>query len=265
MCEYRFSPSLLDKFQRYLESEQEFESDFNYSEETGYKQSLGDIVAAREQELLDALNNVPQPTSLAASRGTAFNEVVDQLIRVRRDINADLSKSKAHVTDMHDDLIEVDCEGNHFIFDGVLVRDVADLMDEGTMQMHIQAPIHTERGDVLLYGYPDYILPTKVTDLKTTEDYTWGKYEHYWQRYTYPYILLKNEMMERVDEFEFLIVALKTDKKTGVTSGTIYKESYTDVNLAKCTTELQWILNGLIIFVNDHRDQITNPKIFNQC
>lgn len=261
---YRFSPSALDKFQRYLEAEQEFESDFNYSEDTGYKQTLEEIVAAREQELLDALNYVPQPPTLAASRGKALNDVVDQIIKYRRDPNADLSKGKTRILKITDDLVEAYCEGFTFSFSAKLVETLADMLAEGTMQMHVQSQIHTDSGDALLHGYPDYILPTQVTDLKSTESYVWGKYENYWQRYAYPYILQKTGLMQKVEAFEFLVVELKTDKNTGIISGAIYKETYTDVNLEKCEAELRWIIGGLIIFVEEHREQITNNKIFNQ-
>lgn len=254
---YRFSPSILDKFQRYLESNQEFESDFNYSEETGYKSSLEEIVAAREQELLDALNRVPQPSSIAAARGTAFNEAVDMAVACR---STSGTPNVECIT--FGAVYEMECEGHIFKFDGQLVAEVAALVNDGTMQMHIQSPINTEHGDVLLHGYPDYIQPTQITDLKTTESYIWGKYGNYWQRYAYPYILQKTGLMERVNIFEFLVVEMKEDRKTGIISGSVYKEDYSDVNLEKCETELRWILGGLILFVEEHRDQITNPKIF---
>lgn len=266
MFKYRISPSLLDKFQRYLNADADFESDFNYSEETGYLMSFEDMVATREKELLDAINKVPEQPSLAASRGTAFNEAVDSMVMHKyRGVHSKEEDGKIiPILDLVGDTINADANGFSFVFDRKLVEDVADIVAEGTMQMHIQAGISTERGDVLLHGFPDYILPTQITDLKTTDSYIFGKYEHYWQRYAYPYILQKLGLMERVDAFEFLVVEMKTDKKTGITSGTIYKETYTDVSFEKCQAELRWILNGLLIFIEDHRNQITNERIFNK-
>lgn len=261
---YRFSPSLLDKFQKYLDSEIEFESDFNYSEETGYKASLGEIVAAREQELMDALNYVePTLPIFAAARGTALNDCVDFCIDASHGIInvGPCEHGKTYIQHVGD-TIKCLCDGIPFEFDCKLVEDLAKEVENGTMQLHVSAVLPTEHGDVLLHGFPDYIQPCQITDLKSTENYTWGKYEHYWQRYAYPYIMQSAGLMERVVAFEFLVAELKTDRKTNVILGSIYKETYTDVNVDKCRSELQWICNGLAMFVEDHRSQITNTKIF---
>ena len=267
--QYRFSPSVLDKMQKVLDAEEYFESDFNFGDD-GYKKSLEEIMREREQELLDAINKVPQEPSEASAQGTAFNECVDQYVKWKftgMDYSDITDKSGRVVvkdikTDEHDEHIswEAECDGFQFVFDGQLVKRVAEMVSDGTMQMHVQAEIETIYGDtVLLHGYPDYIQPYRITDLKTTASYAHGKYERYWQRYVYPYIIIKNDLMTSVDEFRFLVVEMKKDRNSGIISGEVFEESYTDVsNMEHITRELEYICMVLIDFCQSHEGLITN-------
>lgn len=93
MPNYRFYPTLLDKFQTYLDTTAE---DYFYQDEDGkwhknYSEtedtlhfSQEEVDALLKQELLDAINRVPHEPSLPTSKGTAFNEVIDCLIHKRR-------------------------------------------------------------------------------------------------------------------------------------------------------------------------------------
>lgn len=268
---YRVSPSVLDKMQRVLESEEYFESDFNIGED-GYKQSLEEIIHEREQDLLDAINQVPRAPIEAAAQGTAFNECVDQCVKLYytgTDYADIMDKSgRGVVKKIHTDesgrpiAWETECDGFSFTFDANLVSSVAYEVSDGTMQLHIQAELTTNDGDtVLLHGYPDYIQPFGVTDLKTTSSYVHGKYERYWQRFVYPYILLKNKMVSSIDLFRFLVVEIKKNKKTGIISGELYEETYTDINtdtLSYAESELASICSILIKWCNDHAESITN-------
>lgn len=96
MLKYRFYPSLLDKFQHFLDTSAE---DFFYQDEDGkwhknYNEEEDTLHLSQEevdvllkQELLDAINRVPHEPSEAASKGTALNEVVDCLIHHRESSN----------------------------------------------------------------------------------------------------------------------------------------------------------------------------------
>lgn len=80
MSNYKIYPSLLDKYQRLLDSGKDFESSFNQYADGNYKRSLEEISQEREQALLDAVNRKPHDPIEAADIGTAFNELVDWVI-----------------------------------------------------------------------------------------------------------------------------------------------------------------------------------------
>lgn len=96
MLKYRFYPTLLDRFQSYLDTQVE---DYFYQNEQGkwhknYNEaddtlhfSQEEVDVLLKQELLDAINRVPREPSEAASKGTALNEVVDCLIHHRQSEN----------------------------------------------------------------------------------------------------------------------------------------------------------------------------------
>ncbi len=266
MNKYRFSPSALDKFQKLLDSEAYFESDFNNTD-AGPKQSLEEIRAEREQELLDAVNKILQPPTEAASIGTAFNECVDQVIKWKY-LETPLEEiydhsGKVDVTKVTDETMSATCDGFSFVFDRQLVDTVAERLQMGTMQLHCMAWLQIDNDhQVLLHGYPDYILPHNVTDLKTTESYKFGKYERYWQRYVYPYILQQSGMMRECQYFEFLAVEFKLNKETGILSGEIATEQYTDSSVGVCEEKLRWICSAFIDWLENHKALIFETKIF---
>lgn len=266
MKKYRISPSTLDKFQALLDAEAYFESDYNFTDD-GPKQSLEEITAQREQELIDAINKVPQAPSVAASQGTAFNECVDQMIRYKY-WEGDLAENydhtgKVEIKGMDETTITAACEGFQFCFDRSLVEKVADIVKDGTMQLHCAAFLDIDADHrVLLHGFPDYIQPRQITDLKTTSSYTFGKYERYWQRYVYPYVCRVSNYMQVCDAFEFLAVELNLSKKTGIISGEVAREAYTDVSVQECAEKLRWVCGAFIEWLEAHKEQITSTKIF---
>ena len=109
-------------------------------------------------------------------------------------------------------------------------------------------------GNVLLYGYIDYLMPFCTHDLKTTRQYSVGNYKRHWQHKVYPYALFKNGC--NVCDFEYNIAEI------GKTYYRTYTESYTfaperDIPLLTQHCE------GLINFIQENRDLITDKKIFN--
>ena len=97
--DYAFSPSLLDAYQRMVDTKVE---DFFYQDETGAWHlnwneteetlhfSEEEVDALLKQEFIDKVNKVPTPPSEAASKGTAFNEIVDCLILNSKPSNPDI-------------------------------------------------------------------------------------------------------------------------------------------------------------------------------
>ena len=94
---YKFYPSLLDPFEKYLHVDREFEHFFNQDQETGdYKKTYEEIETEMKQSLLNSINRVPFDSE-AADKGTAFNDIVDYFIhrkpvrtQIIEDINADV-------------------------------------------------------------------------------------------------------------------------------------------------------------------------------
>lgn len=242
MPNYKIYPSLLNKFQDFLDAERDAEESWNETADGDYRIAPAELVAAREKQLIDAVNRVPF-VSEAADRGTAFNKLVDLLISVP--IAAD-------------PCAEVD----GFAFSGELAKEVAGMLPMPLAQYYTEAVLHTSMGDVLLYGYPDYwCADNMVVDLKTTGQYQWPKFDRNWQRLVYPWCLTTGSGAT-VDLFRFLVVKwAKPTKKEPYWRGTIYTEDY-NYNHAMATQQLKGICEQFIGWLEQNKEKITDKKIF---
>ena len=102
-------------------------------------------------------------------------------------------------------------------------------------------------------------MPASVHDIKTTGKYEAGKFKNYWQRIVYPYCLCANG--NSVHDFEYNIVVFN-EKKNG-----IGYETFTEYYNYVPEVDVPRLMNhvcGLIEFIEDRRDLITDNKIFNQ-
>lgn len=242
MPNYKIYPSLLNKFQDFLDAERDAEELWNKTADGDYRIAPAELVTAREKQLIDAVNRVPF-VSEAADRGTAFNKLVDLLISVP--IAAD-------------PCAEVD----GFAFSGELAKEVAGMLPMPLAQYYTEAVLHTSMGDVLLYGYPDYwCADNMVVDLKTTGQYEWPKFDRNWQRLVYPWCLTTGSGAT-VDLFRFLVVKwAKPTKKESYWRGTIYTEDY-NYNHAMATQQLKGICEQFIGWLEHNKEKITDKKIF---
>ena len=114
--------------------------------------------------------------------------------------------------------------------------------------------------EVEIYGYPDYTLRDTIIDLKTTGSYAYYKYEHYWQRYAYPYIMLRSQEMAAVSRFEFLVAQCTEKMYKGewsepVTNMELFSETY-DVDVEDCEARLATISRQFIAWIAEHCDEI---------
>lgn len=213
MNKYRFSPTFLDKFQAYINSEDYFQSEQNWNDESGYYKTLEQIQEERKQDLLDALNGVKKPATMAMAIGTALNQAVDTMVTTGILCSIE------------------DSDGMMFQFDPELVNGLAKCVEDADCQRHLSVSFLTEYGEVLLHGYPDYIQEgvgeVVITDLKTTGRYEFGKYEGYWQRKCYPYLYSYSLLRRQGADirFQFLVAEVKKPKD-GVISGDIMHEEY---------------------------------------
>lgn len=266
---YRLTPSLLNKFQDLLDSDlnwQTFYGDNDNSEITAeeYYQKC-------EQELLDACNRVPF-SSEPTARGTALNEIVDCILEKRTQREDMVVKrifdqpfpekaipSKEHAIGLHAEL-----EGFSFDFDIKLINELADYFFGSICQHRCEAILDTSFGPVILYGDPDYIRRDVVHELKSTGRYEYGKFERGWQKYVYPWALIESGEVQTISGFEYTVVpVIGGNSRTPLITGTICREWY-DYNHEAAKERLIGIVEPFIQWIEDHRDKITHPRIFNQ-
>ena len=275
---YRIYPSVLDKFQKFLDSDLVAEEFWNKDSEGDYKLSPEEMSVQLEQELLDCINRVPHEPSEAADKGTAFNEVIDCIIEhhpcKREDMeiksgammeDGGFSKQEPNSGEVHLHFtaypcIDVKFNGFDFCFDAHLCNIFAHYFMGCIPQYTCSAILPTIYGDVELYGHVDYINTNKIHDMKTTKNYTFGNYEKYWQRHLYPYCLIESGEMEEVTEFEFTVVKWRELKNKPI-SGDIFKEVYTYSHEAS-TKALRGICEAFIEWLEANRHRITDKKIF---
>lgn len=275
---YRIYPSVLDKFQKFLDSDLVAEEFWNKDSEGDYKLSPEEMSVQLEQELLDCINRVPHEPSEAADKGTAFNEVIDCIIEhhpceredmeIRTDMETEVGgpcKQEPNSGEARYDItaypfIGVKYNGWDFHFSVVLCRDMAHYFIGCIPQYTCSAILPTIYGDVELYGHVDYINTNKIHDLKTTKNYTFGNYEKYWQRHLYPYCLIESGEMEEVTEFEFTVVKWRELKNQPI-SGEMFKEVYTYSHDAS-SKALRAICEAFIEWLEANRHRITDKKIF---
>lgn len=264
---YRIYPSLLDKFQDLLDYEILAEDQFNKVSETAVKEGrypgkdVGDYILNPEEmaekierELLDTINRVPHEPWEAADKGTAFNEVIDCLIASRK-----CSIDGMEITSVKEG-IHVSYDGFEWLFDTEFCQDFAGQLKDSMSQVFTTATVETSWGTVELYGYIDEWLRDQVIDIKTTSSYNFLKFERKWQRHVYPYCLVSNG--HEVNGFEYRVVQWKGGTKIHpALYGDVVPEYYT-YNHEQSKAELVEMLDRFVAWLEMHRYQITDKKIF---
>lgn len=254
--DYMFYPSQLDKFQGYLDCHERFESRFNIDENGNYKKSFEEIELAERQALIDSINRVPF-TSVAADKGTAFNEIVDAFLNSKKPEKVQLFGS------FKDDTIRATINENVFYFGYEFCLKAVEYFAGCLNQVYTEANIETKYGVVKLYGYVDEVKRDIVYDIKTTSRYEFGKYSKKWQRHLYPYALIESGYLEEVKAFEYTAYALKGGTPTAPKiTGVQYPEYYA-YDHKQSTEMLTKHCERFIEFIEQHRDLITDKKIFN--
>ena len=261
---YRLTASLLNKYQDLLDSDlnwQTFYGDNDNSEITAEE-----YYHKCEQELLDACNRVPF-SSEPAARGTALNELVDCILerrKQREDMKVWRIYDEEKVNNPTVIGIHAELEGFPFDFDLNLVNALADYFFGATCQHRCEATLETSVGPVILYGDLDYIRRDVIYDLKSTSRYDYGKFEKGWQKHLYPWALIESREVQAISGFEYTVVPLTGgNSRTPLITGTIYREWY-DYNHDASKEALRGIVEPFIRWIEEHRDKIVHPRIFNQ-
>ena len=247
--EYKFYPTLLDAYQGYIDSDIIWERYWGFSENPPL--SPEDFKEKQFLSLIDKINRVSF-SSEAADQGTTFNEIIDCMVLHRNSEKVKVQR----VRDDNGSLIGLNGTYNNgtYFFPLPLCREIADYYEGSLPQQYIQAILPTIFGNVLLYGYIDYVMPFCTHDLKTTKQYSVGKFKDHWQHIVYPYALMMNGC--NVPDFEYNVVEL------GKTFYRTYTESYSFVperDIPRLTEHCE----DFIRFIQENRELITDKKIFN--
>ena len=245
---YRIYPSLLDAYQNYLDSDIIYDKYWGYSETPPHTPE--EFRKQQFQSLIDRINRVHYENE-AVDRGTAFNEVIDCMVENR---GTDKVKVEKLLNNGIVAALNATYNNRTFCFPMPLVREVSDYYKGALTQQYVQAVLPTMFGDVLVYGFIDYVLPFLICDLKTTGRYSVGDFKNHWQHIVYPYAMMENG--SKVFDFEYNVVEFgKSDYNT-------YTESYSFVperDVPKLTQHCE----DFIRFLQQNRELITDKKIFN--
>ena len=257
---YKIYPSLLDKFQSFLDCELAVEEFWNIDADGEYKETADEMSDRLERELLDAVNRVPHDPIEAADKGTCFNEVIDCLIAGRKCEYEGMSIRSEELAGNR--VITAELNGFTFHYDVDMCKHVAGLLKGAISQHRCEAVLPTNYGDVELYGYIDEIVEDCVVDIKTTSRYDFGKFAKSWQRHVYPYCLVASGEMPAVTGMEFLVVTWKGGtSRTPVLTGAVGGEYY-GYKHEESEAKIRQICERFIEWLEAHREQITDKKIF---
>lgn len=209
--QYKFYATLLDSFAWYLSSESD----------DAFKEFIG------------KLNGV-KTRSEAADKGIALNTMVDEV--------ASGALYPARQKDGH-----YRYQGYEFACD--VVDYMASTYRGAFSQHYTEAVLETRKGNVLLYGFVDEILPGETHDIKGTGEYEYPSYLHGWQKIVYPFCLEQQGI--HCPDFTYMI----TDYDA------VYREDYR-YDPERDIPKLVLFCEELIDFIETHRKRILNKKLF---
>lgn len=277
-AKYYFSPTLLDSYVNYLHAESNWEKFYGDMDEDNEKYvALSDYEQKAFDELIDKINRTPHEPSEAASKGAAWNDIIDTLLH-----NKPCGRTKmerVYGTDNNLIGIRASVDGFSFDFDinfcnqaavyfgktattpdGILINNKPS--DKCLSQVLVESDIDTKYGKVNLYGFIDEMRMDIVYDIKTTSRYEFGKYNEYNQRYIYPYCLIESGYIDDIRQFEFTAYQLKGGTKTQpLITGIQYKEVY-DYNHEQAKIHIRNVCERFIEFIEANRELITDKNIF---
>lgn len=251
------SPTLLDKFQAWQESESSWEEYYGQAESPSL--SMAEWDEKLENDLIDACNGVVTPSSRAADLGTCLNEALDCVLLHQASTRDDVKLSS------NDGIISAVKEPNTFLFHSDDVVNLKSHVLGCQPQILVSANIETCYGTVQLYGYPDYFKSDEVIDLKTTSRYEGGKFREKWQRYIYPYILNQLGMIDDYKQFTFLVCKVSGETKDNpFVELQLYNETYTDP-LASFEDRIRGQVERFIEWFDDyHTKGIINDRLMGE-
>lgn len=281
---YSAYATLLDSFQSYLDAEKTY---YKYFTSENPSVTVDEWCDKMYIDLINKINRVPF-TSEAADRGTAFNELVDALIK--KPLAERVKEDDMESEDITFRVVLLQIKGRRktdpiteryayeVVFDPDKVqrercaglkdeekpqlrepqtfnffKDVTDefvTYYEGALpQVFVKGTLETHFGTIDLYGYADELLPFSCHDIKTTKNYHSGNFKEHWQHIVYPFCL--KQMGMDISHFEYNV--------------TNFKETFSEVYVfeeERDIPKLRDICERFIQFVETNRDVITDTKVF---
>lgn len=194
-----------------------------------------------ESELLARLNRAGTP-SVEARRGDAFNILIDRMA------NGAVPELVTNPETGDFAYRGLSRDNYEFFFPLHVCERMAEIYSNSVQQVLLQGDIMTRYGNVHLYGYADGVFSTLIRDIKTTKQYSVGKYRNGWQSYVYTYCL--NQMGGIVTDFVYDVTDFKE----------VYMESYNAkrLDLRDRVGEIE----DFIQYIEEKRELIHNPKLF---
>lgn len=242
---YNIYPSLLDKFESFINSSRIYQEYYGFSEDPAMTED--EFGSQKLADLLNGINRVPFESE-AADKGTMFNEVIDCIVENRKSDKMKIETNLAAPS------IQVWWKNWMHSFNIQDCKTIAKAVKGAVCQNYQEGFIDTKYGRVKLYGYSDYLLPFRIADLKTTGKYQAFKFRNNWQHIVYPFLLNYNGIF--VNDFTYLIY------KWNKNGGEIFEEEYT-YNQEKDLPRLIDFVEQFIEFLEANRNLITDEKIFN--
>lgn len=203
--DYSFYTTLLDRYFRYKKSEDE----------------LSFI------QLFDKINKVESEPDEARLKGIAFENLINEMITTE------------NVNCINGMFLSNDFEFN----ESIVLKIYEKLKRCSKIQSYQEKIIETEKGKIKIYGFFDYKFPQMTVDLKTTSNYSFGKYENNMQ-HKFTSLLTDDEEFNYIStDFEYL-----------------YSENYwlTDKVRKQAMTDIFEFID----FINYFKKYITDGKIF---
>ena len=281
---YSAYATLLDSFQSYLDAERTY---YKYFTSENPSVTVDEWCDKMYTDLINKINRVPFQSE-AADRGTAFNELVDALVKKPLDQRLRESDMESeHITfcvvtlqikgrrktdpiterlayqvvfdpdrdtrekckDLNDEEKPQLREPQTFTYFKDITDEFVSYYDGALPQVFVKGTLETHFGDIDLYGFADELLPFSCHDIKTTKNYHSGNFKEHWQHIVYPFCL--HQMGMDINHFEYNI--------------TNFKETFSEVYVfeeRRDIPKLRDICERFIQFIETNRDVITDTRVF---
>lgn len=244
----RLYATLLDAYVDYLDTPLIYDRYWGYSENPPH--TLEEFWIKQQASLIDRINRVSFVNE-AASKGTAFNDVIDAMV-ARKNRSETTIYTVFHGGEAT--AVRARRDGFTFQFPYAVCREFADYYRGAIPQLRVSAVLPTCYGNVEVYGVIDELMPLSVHDIKYTGNYCASKFKHHSQHLVYPYCLMQSGSDVRTFEYN---VAEESKSGTWQT----YTETYV-FDPERDIPVLRERCEGLMDFILNNRRFITDRKIW---